>query len=72
MNELREQIDDLYALYDSIKMEIRRKDPQAYERWKAGGFLIDEDIVSMYPNLQTVSEGLEDTFDEDDDEDDLG
>lgn len=51
MNELEQQIDELYCLYNDIKNEIRRKDKYLYERWKAGGFLIDEDIISGYPNL---------------------
>lgn len=26
--------------------------------WKAGGFIIDEDIMSMYPNLGQVIETI--------------
>lgn len=58
MNELEQQIDELYCLYGDIKNEIRRKDKRLYERWRSGGFLIDEDIMSMYPNLSQCLEKL--------------
>jgi hypothetical protein len=46
--------EDIEALYLKIKEEVRYKNPQFYERWKAGGFLIDEDIMCMYPCLSKV------------------
>ena len=75
-NELREKTAELYSLFEDIKREIRQKDPSAYEQWKAGGFLVDEGIISMYPALQTVADNVadagDDQYDEDDDEDDVG
>ena len=59
MDDLEQQIDELYCLYNDIKNEIRRKDKYLYERWKAGGFLIDEDIISGYPNLSKCLETLQ-------------
>lgn len=58
-----DDIDQFFRLYDEIKSYVRRKDRSLYERWKAGGFLVDTDIVSMYPN---VSEVLEDIGTDDD------
>lgn len=55
MDEKLEQLLDLYA---EIKREVKKKDPYLYERWKAGGFLVDDDIYSNYPNIQEVVESL--------------
>ena len=60
MSELEQQIDELYSLYQGIKNEIRHLDKYLYERWKAGGYIIDEDIMSMYPNLSQCCEKLKD------------
>jgi hypothetical protein len=46
-----QKIDKLMDLYHEIKEEIRKEEKHFFERWKAGGFLIDPDIVSMYPIL---------------------
>lgn len=56
---LIEKINELYCLYDEVKSEVRRLDSHLYERWAAGGFLIDTDIISMYPNLSEVANELE-------------
>ena len=56
---LREDLDELLSLYNQMKREIRRENPHLYERWKAGGFIVDSDIMSMYPNLEQVVEQLE-------------
>lgn len=48
---LADKIDEFLCLYNEIKDEIRQKDKWFYERWKAGGFLVDEDIISMYPHI---------------------
>lgn len=63
---VREMHNDLMENYESLKREIRRRDINQYERWKAGGYLIDENIVSMYPNL---SEVVESVFPDDEEED---
>jgi hypothetical protein len=55
---LRELVDDVYGAWDQIKREIRQLDPHLYEQWRAGGFLVDEDVMSMYPSLSTVIEKL--------------
>lgn len=56
--EFQEDFNKLMDLYHSIKQEVQRKDHHLYARWKAGGFLIDNDIISMYPNLEQVVESL--------------
>lgn len=59
MDELREDFDKMMELYESIKRQIRQRDKHLYERWKAGGFLVDHDIVCMYPDLTEVMEQLD-------------
>lgn len=58
-SELLEDINDCMHKFNTIKNEIRRDFPGLYERWKAGGFLVDEDIISMYPNMQNIYEYVE-------------
>lgn len=61
--------DELIVTYNEIKKEVRRRDPREYERWKAGGFLIDGDIISMYPDLGAVVAKLGDEVDSESDDD---
>lgn len=69
MSELREQFDEMMLLYDNIKRRIKAELPHEYERWKAGGFLVDPDIMSMYPHLERVIDLMDDDEDFDDEED---
>jgi len=57
---LSELINNVYANWDLIKRLIKQEDPQLYEQWKAGGYLVDEDVFSIYPCLSRVLEKLED------------
>lgn len=61
MGDLEQQVDELYFLYCRVKSEVRSLDKYLFERWKAGGYLIDEDIISGYPNLSQVLEILKDS-----------
>ena len=73
MNELLKEINDCICSFNDIKNEIRRIFPGLYERWKAGGFLVDDNIVSMYPNLNDIYEFVElEAQLEDEDEDEEG
>lgn len=66
--ELRNVFEELSEAYESFKREVKSASPRLYERWKAGGFLIDPDIVSMYPNAHEVFETLDDEVEEDEEE----
>jgi len=68
---MNENFDTLMECYENLKREIRNKDKHLYERWKAGGFLVDTDIMSMYPNLTQVMEELNDQSDDEDEEEEL-
>lgn len=48
-SELEDKLDLLLATYQEIKK---------FERWKAGGFLIDHDIMSNVPNIEQVIDEL--------------
>jgi hypothetical protein len=56
--DLVENFEKLLELFNSIKSEVRRRDKHLYEQWKAGGFLVDDNVVSMYPSLPEVIERL--------------
>lgn len=60
MNDLTETYNALCEAYQEFKQQVRQLDSHLFERWKAGGFLIDSDIISDYPNAEEVFELLED------------
>ena len=66
--ELQESFDEMMSLYEDIKSEVKRRNKHAYESWKAGGFLIDDDIISMYPYLGKVVESLTEEVEEEEEE----
>lgn len=61
------KVELLYDLYSEIKAAIKIADKTEYQRWEAGGFIVDENIASMYPNLKEVWETLEDSDNESED-----
>lgn len=65
---MRKKLEALLDLYADLKEQIRRADAHLYERWKAGGFLVDDDIMSMYPSLSEVVDTLDGEEDEEEDE----
>ena len=63
LNDAYEQLCNAYA---EFKDEARRTLPQIeFARWKAGGFIVDEDILSMYPNIHQLIERNQTEEDED-------
>lgn len=61
MDEAEEKFLEMIQHYEWLKRFVRTNLPQEYERWKAGGYLIDSDIMSMYPHLgQIVTTDFED------------
>lgn len=57
--EILQFYEELCEAYTAIKRYVRLQDPYLLEQWKAGGFLVDDTILSMYPNLDEVMEKLE-------------
>lgn len=68
MGEREDLLDVLMRAYNEIKENIRQTDSRLYQQWKAGGFLVDTDIVSMYPNISEVVESLTESEEEDEEE----
>jgi hypothetical protein len=64
MEKLQDKLNELMDLFVQIKGEIKSRDRHLYERWKAGGFTVDTDIVSMYPDLTECVEKLDAELDE--------
>lgn len=68
LSKLMEESDRLLDSFEEIKRITREYDKHLYERWKAGGFLIDDNVVSMYPTVRDVVDNLfnrlEDTTDD--------
>jgi hypothetical protein len=65
---VKDLYEELMSAYYDLKTEIKNRNKYLFERWKAGGFIIDEDIISGYPNLQKVLEELGE-FDDEETED---
>lgn len=58
MSDLEEKYNSFMELYNELKQEIRTRDKGQFERWKAGGYIVDDDIISMYPNIVTILESM--------------
>lgn len=68
-NMSAKQIAEVLAIgLDLIKSRVKKVDKHLYERWKAGGFLVDDNIVTMYPNVLEVVESIDNDDDDDDDD----
>lgn len=65
MNELTEAYEQLSEAFEAFRHLVQCTDKHLYERWKAGGFIVSEDIMSMYPNITEVYEALNDEGEED-------
>lgn len=52
--KVEEEYEQFMDLYGILKNRIREDNPYGYEQWKAGGYIIDKDIMSMYPCLEDV------------------
>lgn len=64
--DLQDNVCEFMDLYVLLKEKIRRMDLHLFARWKAGGFIVDENILSMYPHIGQVVEQLtEETEDAD-------
>jgi hypothetical protein len=67
-SELSQTFDQLMELFYELKREIKQKDTHLFERWKAGGYTVDPDVLSMYPNLGQVIEKLDEEEEEEEED----
>jgi hypothetical protein len=72
MNDLAEAFKNMTDGFENFREIVRRKNPSLYERWEAGGFLVSDNIVSMYPCASEVMDEFEDEDENEyEDEDEL-
>lgn len=67
---LTQKLNDLCGLFQEVKKEVRERDEFLYEQWEAGGFIVDTNVLSMYPNIEEVVEQLGDE-DHDEEEEEM-
>lgn len=66
--DLQQSLEEINNGMEYIKRICKENDKNLYERWKAGGFIVDTNIVSMYPNVDEVVGSLIDDLEEDEEE----
>lgn len=52
-----------------IKDFIQDKDNHAYENWKAGGFIVDENVFSLYKDVAEAFDAAMANFETEEEED---
>lgn len=57
-DEIREKLDEFMGLFEELKSFVKSNNKILYERWKAGGFIVDSNILSMYPAIEKVVETI--------------
>jgi hypothetical protein len=57
---VQEKLDRMMDLFDEIKEIVRRRNTKLFNRWKAGGFIVCDDVHSTYPSIRDVVADLED------------
>jgi len=50
-DELEDQIEQFYELFEDIKYKITQEAPEWAQQWKTGGYIVETNILSMYPCL---------------------
>lgn len=69
VNETQKMYHEMMCLYGKLKHLVKTENRRLYEQWKAGGFIIDPDILSMYPCLEEVIEKITEDTEEEEEED---
>ncbi len=49
------KLEDAFYEFSNI---VKEKDSHLYEQWKSGGFIVSDNVVSMYPNAGEVCNRL--------------
>lgn len=66
MNDIRTKGEALLEAFEDFQREVQQTDKQAYARWKAGGFIVSDDIICMYGTVSSLIEQLNDSSEEED------
>ena len=62
--ELKSLFDDFMRDFRYFKDFIKSTNRAAYENWKAGGFLVDKDIISMYNTMEQAFDSALDNLED--------
>lgn len=65
---LQEALDQLSMAFGEFSSALKKADKKVYEQWKAGGYIVSDNVVSMYPSAQEAADQVGE--DEEEDEDD--
>jgi len=66
--ELQSLFEDFLKDFRYFKDFIKASNRAAYENWKAGGFLVDNDVISMYNTIEQAFESALDNLQEEEEE----
>jgi hypothetical protein len=66
--ELQSLFEDFLKDFYYFKDFIKHANRAAFENWKAGGFLVDKDIISMYNTMETAFESALNNLEEEEEE----
>lgn len=67
-DELKSVFDAFMTDFVFLKEFIKSTDRASYENWKAGGFLVDNNIVSMYNTMEQAFESALGNLEEEEEE----
>lgn len=57
-SDIQQTLSEFMDLYYELKQYIKTEYPYLFERWKAGGFTIDNDVLTMYPTLEQCVDAI--------------
>lgn len=66
--ELQSAFDSFMSDFIFLKDFIKSTNRAAYENWKAGGFLVDNNIVSMYNTMEQAFDSALDNLEDEEEE----
>lgn len=66
--ELKSLFKDFMGDFRYFKDFIKSTNRAAYENWKAGGFLVDNNIVSMYNTMEQAFDSALDNLEDEEEE----
>jgi len=70
-NNLSELLQNLLEAFNTFDDALRQSDRQQWESWKAGGKMVSNEFVSMYPTAEECVESITSEEEEEEEEDDV-
>lgn len=69
-DEMQDMFNNFIRDYKSIQQFVKDYNKQVYEQWKAGGFLVEDDLSEMYPSIKRAFRKALENFQEELDKED--